>query len=149
MEENLENDQQPVLMVTEEMRSYLYDIARWANFLAIVGFVIAGFLVLASFTIAPAMQTNPELAKAMATSALSPLGITLICLAYAFAIFYPSLLLFKYSTKAKVGVLYGEQASLDEAFSKMKSLFKYWGVITLIGIALYILLVVLSALANR
>lgn len=135
----------PMLVVTEDMRSYIYDTTKWTNFLAIFGFVVSGFLILTAFTIGPAMSTDPKLAAAMAQSALSPIALTIFCLILAFAVFYPSLLLFKYTTKAKLGVLYGEQASLNEAFSKIKSLFKYWGILTLIGSVLYIMLVVLQA----
>ncbi len=145
MEENIEEKEQPQLIVSEDMRSYIYDTTKWAKFLAIVGFVISGFLILTSFTIGPAMQTNAELAAAMGKSGFTSFGITLVCLLYAFAVFYPSLLLFKYANKAQFGVLYSEQASLDEAFGKLKSLFKYWSVITIIGIVLYIVLVVFSA----
>ena len=149
MEENTEEtiqQQQPQLIVSEDMRSYIYDMAKWANFLAIVGFVIVGFLILTSFTIGSAMSTNPELAAAMSTSRLSPIGITIFCLVYAFAVFYPSLLMFKYAAKAKFGVLYGEQASLDEALGKMKSLFKFWGIITIVLLSLYIIFIVIGIL---
>lgn len=148
LQETNEQENIPKLIITEDIRSYLYDMAKWANFLAIVGFVITGLMVLTSFTIGPAMSTDAKLAAAMAASGVRPMGITICCLVFAFAIFYPSLLLFKYATRAKVGVLYGEQASLDEAFSKIKSLFKYWGIITLVGIALYVMLVVLSIVAQ-
>lgn len=150
--ENLEEPNEPAnipsLIVSEDMRSYIYDTAKWANFLAVVGFVIAGLMIVTSFTLGAAMSTNPELSKLLSTSALSPIGFTIFCLVYAFAIFYPSLLLFKYSSKAKLGVLYGEQASLDEAFSKMKSLFKYWGIITILFISLYILLIIFSVVTG-
>ncbi len=151
LEETKEQENIPQLIITEDIRSYLYDMAKWANFLAIVGFVIAGFMIIASFTVGAAMSTNPELASLMASSALSPIGFTIFCLIYSFAIFYPSLLLFKYATRAKIGVLYGEQASLNEAFSKLKSLFKYWGIITIVFIVLYILMVLfqLTNLAPR
>lgn len=145
MEEKVE-ETIPQLIVTEDMRSYLYDMAKWASFLAIVGFVITGFMVLASFTIGAAMSTNPELAKLLASSTLSPVGFTIFCLIYALAIFYPSLLLFKYAVKAKQGILYGEQDSLNDALNNMKSLFKYWGILTFIGIILYIVLVILQAI---
>jgi hypothetical protein len=148
LQETNEQENIPKLIITEDIRSYLYDMAKWANFLAIVGFVITGLMVLTSFTIGPAMSTDPKLAAAMAASALSPMALTVGCLIFAFTIFYPSLLLFKYATRAKVGVLYGEQASLDEAFSKIKSLFKYWGILTLVGIALYVMLVILSIVAQ-
>ena len=145
MKENTEDTvQQPPLVVSEDMRSYIYDMAKWANFLAIVGFVISGFLILTSFTIGSAMRTDPKLAAAMAASAFSPLGVTIFCLVCAFSVFYPSLLLFKYASKAKLGVLYGEQASLDEAFGKMKSLFKFWGVITIALLSLYIVFIVIG-----
>lgn len=145
MEEKVE-ETIPQLIVTEDMRSYLYDMAKWASFLAIVGFVITGFMVLASFTIGATMSTNPELAKLLASSTLSPVGFTIFCLIYALAIFYPSLLLFKYAVKAKQGILYGEQDSLNDALNNMKSLFKYWGILTFIGIILYIVLVILQAI---
>ena len=148
MEENVEENEQPQLIVSEDMRSYIYDTTKWAKFLAIVGFVVSSFLILTSFTIGPAMQTSPELAASMAKSGISSIGITLFCLLYAFAVFYPSLLLFKYANKAQFGVLYGEQASLDEAFGKLKSLFKYWSAVTIIGIVLYIILVVFSAVTG-
>lgn len=147
LEETKEHENIPQLIITEDIRSYLYDMAKWANFLAIVGFVITGFMIIASFTVGAAMSTNPELSSLMASSALSPIAFTVFCLVYAFAIFYPSLLLFKYATKAKLGVLYGEQTSLNEAFNKLKSLFKYWGIITIVFIILYILMV-LSQLMN-
>ena len=145
MKENTEDTvQQPPLIVSEDMRSYIYDMAKWANFLAIVGFVIAGFLVLASFTIGSAMRTDPKLAAAMAASAFSPLGVTIFCLVCAFSVFYPSLLLFKYAVQAKIGVLYGEQSNLDEALGKMKSLFKFWGIITIALLSLYIVFIVIG-----
>ncbi len=144
MEEKVE-ETTPKLIVTEDMRSYIYDTTKWTNFLAIFGFVVAGFLILTAFTIGPAMSTDPKLAAVMAQSKISAVAVTIFCLVLAFSVFYPSLLLFKYTTKAKLGVLYGEQASLDEAFSKIKSLFKYWGIITLIGSLFYVMLIVLQA----
>lgn len=145
MEENVEEKEQPQLIVTEDMRSYIYDSTKWTNFLAIFGFVVSGFLILTAFTVGPAMSTDPKLAAAMASSGISPVVLTIFCLMFAFAVFYPSLLLFKYTAKAKLGVLYGEQASLNEAFGKIKSLFTYWGIITLIGSLLYVALIVLQA----
>ncbi|MEJ5994188.1 hypothetical protein WG904_07105 [Pedobacter sp. Du54] len=146
IEETDNQETTPTLIVTEDMRSYIYDTTKWTNFLAIFGFVVSGFLVLTAFTIGPAMTTDPKLAEAMAASKLSPVVLTISCLIFAFAVFYPSLLLFKYTSKAKLGVLYGEQASLNEAFGKIKSLFKFWGIITLIGSLLYVMLIILTAI---
>lgn len=134
------------LIVTENMRSYIYDMAKWANFLAIVGFVISGFLILASFTLGSAMQTNPELGEKILAMGLTPMAFTIFLLLYAFAVFYPSLLLFKYSVKARLGVLFADQASLEDSLSKMKALFKYLGIMVLIFISVYLLAFIISVL---
>jgi len=148
-EETTELQSELKLVVSEEMRSYIYEIAKWASFLAIVGFVFTGIMVISAFTVGAAISTNPQM-LAMATTIGSAASIifTVMFLLMAFAIFYPSLLMFKYSTKAKLGVLYGEQASLDEALGKLKSLFKYWGIITIVYIALYILMIISTVLGG-
>lgn len=137
-------EETPQLLITEDMRSHIYETAKWANILAIVGFVISGVAIIAAFTMGSAMNTNPELATAIGSlGKLGSVVLTLIFLCYSFAIFYPSLLMFKYSTKAKLGVLYGDQASLAEALGKMKSLFKYWGILALIMAGFYLLMILL------
>lgn len=142
-------EETPQLLITEDMRSHIYETAKWANFLAIVGFVMSGIMIITAFTIGSAMTSNPQMATMVGT--LGKLGsglFTLIFLCYAFAIFYPSLLMYKYSTKAKLGVLYGDQASLTEALGKMKSLFKFWGILALIMISFYLLIFILAAIVG-
>ena len=150
IEETVTTEQQehPQLIVTENMRSYIYETAKWANFLAIVGFVVTGLMIIIAFTLGPVMSTNPTLAALVKpTGAMNSTGFTILFLVYAFAIFYPSLLMFKYAKRAKLGILYGEQASLDEATGKMKSLFKFYGIITIVLISFYVIIIVLAIVA--
>ena len=143
------NQPEVKLIVTEEMRSYIYEIAKWASFLAIVGFAFAGITILSAFTIGAVMNSNPQLlAMANTMGAAAGVVFTVMFLILAFAIFYPSLLMFKYATKAKIGVLYGDQASLDEAMSKLKSLFKYWGIITIIYLGFYALMIIATLMGK-
>lgn len=140
IEEQEETINQPQLIVTEEMRSYIYDVAKWANFLAIFGFVVATIMLLAALTVGAAMNTNPELGKML--GAMGNIGrgaLSFVFIAYGLAIFYPSLLLFKYARKAKLGVLFGEQGSLNDAFGALKSLFRFWGVMVIILIGINLL----------
>ncbi|GGE67415.1 hypothetical protein EV200_108143 [Pedobacter psychrotolerans] len=144
--EDLEEDvpQEVKLVVTEEMRSYIYDITRWAKFLSIVGFVFSVILILVSFTIPAMIASNPVLAKQLGSLGQgSSTAITIIYLILGLFYFYPSLLLFRISNNGKQGVLFGNQESLNTAMQNVKSLFKFWGIITITVIVGYFLLLFL------
>jgi hypothetical protein len=148
--EDLEQEvpQEVNLVVTEEMRSYLYDMSRWARFLSVVGFVISAFLTLGSFGIGAAVNANPGILNQLGPLAgIGATGVTIFYLLLALFFFYPSLLLFRFSTKGKLGILFGDQENLNDAISNVKSLFKFWGVITIVLIASYFLLL-LAVLAG-
>jgi uncharacterized membrane protein YhaH (DUF805 family) len=137
--QNLEHQKHPQLIVTEDMRSYIYDMAKWANFIGIVGFVISAFLLLAALTVGPTINANPEMAKMLGQlGAMDGTTISIVFLFYGLLIFYPSLLMVRYAIKAKQGVLYGEQENLNEAMSRLKSLFKYFGILAIVFIGLYV-----------
>jgi len=147
--EELENQKNPQLIVTEDMRSYFYDMAKWAKFLGIVGFVISAFMLMAALTIGPTISSNPEMAKMLGQlGAMDGTTFSIVFLIYGLAIFFPSLLMVRYATKAKHGVLYGEQNSLDEGIAKLKSLFKYFGILALIFIGLYLLTLISAVLGS-
>lgn len=130
------------LIVTEDMRSYLYDITKWAKFLSIIGFIFAVMVILLAFSIPSIISTNPGVAKQM--GALGQGGSTVITILYLLLglfYFYPSVLLSKIANKGKQGVLFGDQESLNASMSSLKSLFKFWGIVTIIIIASYFILV--------
>ncbi len=145
----IEDKQQPQLVVTENMRSYIYDIAKWARILGIVGFTLSAFMILIAMTIGPVMNTNPEIAKMLGQLGnMNGATFTTVMIIYALAFSYPSFLMTRYAAKAKQGVLYADQESLDDGMSKLKSLFKYFGMLTLFVIGLYVITIFLSVLGK-
>jgi len=149
--ELLESEEPVTLMVSEDIRSYIYDTAKWSRFLSVVGFIFSALIAISAFSVAAilgslqaSMPNNPLLQ-------LGSGGITAIYLVIAFLQFYPSLLLFKFSSAANQAVLYGDQASLTAAMSKLKSFFKFFGVLTIAFIVFYIVTILLSImmLASR
>lgn len=134
------------LIVTEEMRSYIYEIAKWARFLSIIGFILSAFLIIGSFGIGAAISANPAmLAQLGPLAGAGGIVITVFYLILALMYFYPSLLLFRFSNKGKQGVLYGNQESLNDAMMNMKSLFKFWGIFTIVIMICYFLFALLFA----
>ncbi|MBC7418769.1 MAG: hypothetical protein H7325_11505 [Pedobacter sp.] len=140
----IEEPNEVKLIVSEEMRSYIYDITKWAKFLSIIGYAVGILLLLGSFQIGSVLNSNPA-----ALAALGPLAkggsaaISLIYLLLAAFYFYPSMLLGRIASRGKQAVLFGDQENLDSTVLQMKSLFKFWGIITLVIIVAYVLLVIL------
>ncbi|NRF41815.1 hypothetical protein [Pedobacter foliorum] len=137
-EETTQNEPQEVeevlLTVTEDIRSYIYETARWTKFLSIVGFVLTGIMILFSFStgaIITAMNVSLGGAANNPWAAFGGGFLTVLVLLFALLYFYPSLLLFKYANSAKQAVLFGDQPALSVAMGKMKSFFKFWGIITI------------------
>ncbi|RYD68699.1 MAG: hypothetical protein EOP55_25180, partial [Sphingobacteriales bacterium] len=99
--EDLEQTPQEVkLVVTEEMRSYIYEIAKWARFLSIIGFILSAFLIIGSFGIGAALSTNPAMVAQLGPLAgAGAIGVTVVYVVLALMYFYPSLLLFRFSNK--------------------------------------------------
>lgn len=147
MEEFEEQQVQEVkLIVTEEMRSYIYEATKWTRLLAIIGFIVSAFLIIGSFGIGAAITANPAmLAQLGPLAGIGAIGITVFYLILALLYFYPSLLLFRFSNKGSHGILYGEQASLNDAMLNLKSLFKFWGIATIVMIIGYLSFIMIVA----
>ena len=141
--------QEVKLVVTEEMRSYFYDMSKWARFLSVVGFIVSAFLTLSSFGIGAAISANPAMLNQLGPLAgIGARGITIFYLLLALLFFYPSLLLLRFSAKGKQGVLFGDQETFNDAISSVKSLFKFWGILTIIFLVSYFLLILAVAVSG-
>jgi hypothetical protein len=137
------------LKVTEDVRSYMYETAKWTKFLSIIGFIGTGFMVLISFSVGAIMSVMDNmLGDANPYAKLGTGALTVILLLSALLYFYPSLLLFKYSNAAKKAVLYEDQASLGIAVSKLKSFFKFWGILIIVVLAFYIIIFLFAIVAG-
>lgn len=137
------------LIITEDIRSYIYETAKWAKFLSIIGFIGAGFLVLISFSVGAIMSVaGTLLGPANPYAAMGSGILTITMLLTALLYFYPSFILFKYSTAARKAVLYEDQHSLAVAALKMKSFFKFWGILTIVMLAFYVVFFLVALVAG-
>lgn len=135
-----EEEQKATLNFTEEIRSYLYDAARWAKFVAVVGLVIAGLLVIlavsAGSLIAGGLLNNTPYGQ-LAQFGGSVLSIVFIF--YSLLIFVPSFYLYKYATSSIKGILYMDQLEITESFKKLRSFFRFNGILLIVVIVLQLL----------
>lgn len=140
-----EEEEVEALWISEDVRSYIYETAKWTKFLSVIGFIFSALTAITAF------GANAFLSAVPADNPLQKIGaagITIVYLLLAIVQFYPSLQLYKFSIAANQAVLFGEQTSLSEAMGKLKSFFKFWGIITIAFIALYVMMMIFVIVAG-
>ncbi|MDQ3292035.1 MAG: DUF5362 family protein, partial [Bacteroidota bacterium] len=127
------------LQVTAQMRNYLLLTAKWTKFLAIVGFVLIGLMVIGAFTFGTIMRSMMANFPGAPTNMPggSSVVMTIYLLFFAVLYFFPTLYLYQFSSKTKAALLYGEEINLAFAFSRLKSFFKFWGIFLIVILVFY------------
>jgi len=132
----------PVLILDAEAQSYLQEAGKWAKFLAIMGFIFCGFILILAIFIGTVFSVISKFSPNPAVSAL-PAGVgafmsffyILIDVLY---IFFPYYLL-QFANKIKRGIMFSDSASVTAAVGKLKSFFKLWGIVTIVAVSFYLL----------
>ncbi|MEO6220727.1 MAG: DUF5362 family protein [Ginsengibacter sp.] len=121
--------------------SYLAESARWGKFLAIMGFIFCGIMGAIAFFI-PAVLTQFPPYNAMSASFTTGMrvGMTIVYLLFAVLLLSPCIYLYKFSVKAQSGIKTINQESFDHSLVNLKSMFKFFGVFTIVILSLYALI---------
>jgi hypothetical protein len=142
------DDEVEALWVSEDVRSYLYETAKWTKFLSIVGFVFAGMTAIGAFGAGAVLDSVSAVTPNSPLMKIGAAGLTVMYLLIAVFIFYPSYLLYRFSAATNQAVLFADQPSLSVAMGKMKSYFKFYGIVTIIFIAFYAFAIVAVAIGG-
>jgi hypothetical protein len=138
MNEELINPGTAGMTVNESMKADLLSAAKWTKFLCILGCIGAGLLVLLAIAMivfgAAAARINP----AMPFGAL--MGVVyLICAAIYI---YPLIKGFQFANATKTACLYNNESELARGFSGLSSLIRYFGILTIVVMAIYVLVII-------
>ncbi|MXV52492.1 hypothetical protein GS399_16070 [Pedobacter sp. HMF7647] len=135
-----DNQEFPDMKFNDTIQYYVYEAAKWAKILSIVGFCIIGLIVVFALFIGSVLTFLGKFGGGMMPANVSAGSLTVAYLFMAAIYFFPTLYLYQFASNARDGVGYNSEAQLTEAFSKLKSFFKFWGVFTLIIIGFYAIL---------
>ncbi len=130
------------LVIDASSGEFLLEIAKWGKFLSIMGFVASGLLILiALFFIfgSKALSTSMQGVPASMGAALGYIYLILGAIYY-----FPSKHLYDFSFYGKQALLINDQESLTYALSKLKSVFKFWGITTIVIMAIYALILIVA-----
>lgn len=151
MENNFEQPlSQRELQLTEVIKSNLVEAAKWAKFIAIIGFIGIGFMIIVGLFFGTIMGMISRLEGAETAALPSFFGavVAVVYILLALLYFFPVKYLYDFSSKVKRAIEITDQDLFSEAILKLKSHYKYIGILMIVMICLYILGIIISIIAG-
>ncbi|MFT4155583.1 DUF5362 family protein [Parafilimonas sp.] len=137
------------LQVDNGNTPYLIEAAKWAKFLAVIGFIICGLLVLTGIFsgtfFASLAQVDTELNS---MGSVGTVFFTIWFVLFALLYFFPSYYLYNFASKMQTAVKNNDQVSLNDSFKNLKSCLKFWGILLIIILCFYALAMVFVILGS-
>jgi Family of unknown function (DUF5362) len=127
------------LQLNETAIQYLKESAKWSLFLAIMGFIGIGFMLLAAIVMGTMMSSALGAATPIAGMGGMLSGVyAVMAILYFFPIYY----LYKYATDMKTALNSRNNDLLTSALGYLKSHHKFLGISIIVVISLYILMII-------
>lgn len=139
--ENIENNKQVEnsFACDNEIKDYLLETSKWGKFLAIVGYVGIGLIILVGLGVMVGFSIFNK-----ASGIGFPMGaIGLIYVVIAVIYYFPVSYLYRYSVQIREGLDSNNNQSTTSGFENLKSLFKFMGIFTIVILSIYALLLVI------
>lgn len=141
MEEQSQNTNEVIevkdgLTLSNKELAFLKEAAKWANFLAILGFIGIGFMVIfaffasALFAFLPSSQTIPGFMGGL---------FTVVYLILAAIYFFPVYYLYGFASRTKKAIIFSDNTAISKAFEFLKSHYKFIGILYIVLMGLYVL----------
>ncbi len=137
-------------------RTNLSEAAKWAKFLAILGFIMCGILFIMAFFIGSILTAISGIGNLSGMGELegSPgpsffQGATLTIFYILIALLYvlPCLFLYRFADKMQTAIKTEDPTALNLSFQNLKSLFKFMGILTIVVLSFYFLVILVSVIA--
>lgn len=144
MEDNLHVENGENLVIDWRSKEFLKETAKWTKFLAILGFVGIGLMVLGSLVMlfAPSsLMSNGDF----------PFGgkifMMLLYLAFAVLYYFPISYLYQFSENTKKAIENNDNNAIRDAFEFLKSHYKFMGILTIILLSFYAIMIFIGLIA--
>lgn len=125
------------MIIDETGKAHFLEMAKWTKFLAIMGFIMMGIMIVAGLFMGSIFASIPGY---NAIGAVGGIGFALIYSLFAAIYFYPVYALYKFSTLIKPAIAHNDTAMFNEAIAYKKNMYKYMGILMIIVLAMYALI---------
>ena len=151
MEES-QNTSPSGLGIDQDSKTHLMEAARWARFLAIVGFVVCGLVAILGIFIGSVMDQLMSRFGENEFGGANMRGLggvfSVIYIGIAILYFFPCLFLFRFANVVKAAFATYQQDTLNKSFQNLKIMFRFVGILTIIVLCLYVLGLLMKIVAG-
>jgi hypothetical protein len=142
--------------LTETMLIYLKQASPWLRFIGILGFIMSGFLVMGGlFFFARVSSVNmwSELSEIPGFEAFSSsigvvgVGTGIYFLGVAVLSFFPYYFIYNFGAKIRIYLRTGAEQDLEGALKNNKSLWKFAGILAIVGLAVIPVIFIVAMVA--
>lgn len=124
------------LTISDQGRRNLDSTAGWGKFLAILGFILVGFLVLLALLMGSFLSTFSPTGIGDDLP-FPPVVLSVFYLLIAAVYLLPILYLYRFSTKMKTALQQNDQMVLERSFANLKALYQFTGIVAIVFLVLY------------
>lgn len=128
----------PTLSLERPALGHLMEISRWGKFLAILGFIALGLLVVLAIFYGTILNSLTSSGLDSKVAGLTWI-VSIIYVVIAAIFFFPVWYLFKFSSQIETSIRSKNTQELTAAFSNLKSVFKFMGIYSIVMLGLYAL----------
>jgi hypothetical protein len=144
MEEKLTNNPAE-LKLNDYSIDFLKETAKWVNFLAIMGFIGIGLMVISAFFMGAIFSSLPNSGDIPFNAGPIMTGVYLL---FAALYFFPVLYMYRFADKMKIALARKDEDVLTDAFINLKAHYKFIGILTIVMLSLYALLFLLALIGG-
>lgn len=137
------------IILNRSARVEIRSAAKWAKFLAIIGFVFSGFFILLGIVIGPILSGVSSMLGEGSPLGSFPTTIFLFIYGFIAVIYFiPCWLLYKFAVNTENALRENTSEKLTESLTSLRRFFKFVGIMMIVILSLYILTMVGVAIAT-
>lgn len=131
------------ITLSDDALRQISQTAKWAQFLAIIGFVLTALIVVAGLFMGSFMSIFKEMGGGTTPMPRMPfMALSVIYVILGGVYFIPSWFLYKFSTETRKALFGSDEEILTQAFANLRRTFKFLGIMTIVIIGLYALVII-------
>jgi hypothetical protein len=130
------------LQLDQPSAAHLGEAAKWAKFLAIIGFIFCAIMILVALFAGSIMGTMMASMGGGAASMMGSGFVTVIYLLLTAVYFFPCLYLYKFASQMQSALPGNEQGRLQSSFKNLKACFRFMGILFIIVMSFYVLAII-------